>query len=281
MIIDYKHKVLTFYHQQREKGMLASRLMNPTPAGLKKECERVLSERYLPSDKKILHDFFGDFDTPQSLSSRIPRFETDKFKPLVLRLKEKTLETDTCNIELLAWLIDYRPRPYKFDFPSADEVPASGPGYATSATTAPTIAFAGVRPVMAAPQRSQKLRYTVMGLLVLSVGYLGWGAFYNRQPTCMYWNNDRYFLADYTTQIPNGQLIALDTFRLNNFRRITRPDTLTAHSIGRVWYLKKNKKFEYFTQSGAHPLYPDRQLKPVSPYIYRKYLDRKPVLSKR
>jgi hypothetical protein len=69
-------------------------------------------------------------------------------------------------------------------------------------------------------------------------------------------------------------VIALDVEKLNHLMRITEPDTLTEHSLGKIWYSKINGNVEFFTAEGFHPEYPDRKLRPVTPSILAKYGDK-------
>lgn len=89
---------------------------------------------------------------------------------------------------------------------------------------------------------------------------------------CMYWHEDHYEPIPCNQKVPDAMLIALDTMKLKNFRKITRPDTITYQAIGKVWYSKINGKIEYYTSGGAHPVVFGRQLKPITAYIIDKYI---------
>lgn len=84
---------------------------------------------------------------------------------------------------------------------------------------------------------------------------------------CMYWSEDHYKPIACDQKIPNAMIIALDTVKLKNFRKITTPDTITYQAIGKVWYSKIDNKFEFFTSGGEHPVVYGRRLKPVTKYI--------------
>lgn len=90
--------------------------------------------------------------------------------------------------------------------------------------------------------------------------------------SCMYWIEDHYEPVACNQKIPNARVIALDTMKLKNFRKITRPDTITYQAIGKVWYSKINDKIEYYTSGGEHPVVFSRQLKPITVYIIDKYI---------
>ncbi len=89
---------------------------------------------------------------------------------------------------------------------------------------------------------------------------------------CMYWSVDHYEVIDcnqkYKIKVP---VVQADLHALNNFKRIMTPDTLTNHALGRVWYVKKEGKPEFYTDSGYHPVDQDKKLLPVTTYILNKY----------
>ncbi len=123
-------------------------------------------------------------------------------------------------------------------------------------------------------ERSIKtLAAAVMLSLALGTGGMWW---WKDKPgpggNCMYWLEDHYESIACNQKIPNARIIALDTLKLKNFRKITRPDTITYQAIGRVWYSKINGKLEYYTSQGEHPVVFDHQLKPITIYIIDKYI---------
>lgn len=83
---------------------------------------------------------------------------------------------------------------------------------------------------------------------------------------CMYWNGKEYVPED-CNQTKNN-LIAIDPKKVANFKKITRPDTIT--SIKNIWYSKYQKEVEFFTDNGTNP---DNgsDLRPLTPYILEKY----------
>lgn len=87
---------------------------------------------------------------------------------------------------------------------------------------------------------------------------------------CMYWNGDEYIQENCNKITNEINFINLDTLRLNQFKRITNPDTLTLHSIGKVWYSKYNHKVEFFTLDGKNPNN-GKNLRPLTEYILNKY----------
>ncbi|HEY8916084.1 MAG TPA: hypothetical protein VIM87_06575, partial [Chitinophaga sp.] len=89
---------------------------------------------------------------------------------------------------------------------------------------------------------------------------------------CMYWSEDHYKPIACDQKIPNAMIIALDTVKLKNFRKIITADTITYQAIGKVWYSKIDNKFEFYTSGGEHPVVYGRRLKPVTKYIIDLYI---------
>ncbi|RZK68239.1 MAG: hypothetical protein EOO95_00315 [Pedobacter sp.] len=92
--------------------------------------------------------------------------------------------------------------------------------------------------------------------------------FLSGSENCMYWVGDHYerIACDQKGKV-GVPVISLDHNKLNNLKRITRPDTLTKNSIGKVWYARFGGKNEFFTDSGTHPVDTAKRLKPITNYI--------------
>lgn len=114
MFINYKKLVLENYIEKRKNQKISQNLLHPTPAKLRDECLIVFQENYKPEDENMLRVFFMSKKNDTDFYTTIKNFDVDKFKPLVNFLKSKTNTTDDKNIELLAWLINFSPRPYRF-----------------------------------------------------------------------------------------------------------------------------------------------------------------------
>lgn len=111
MIEKYKSEVIEFYELKRDAGQLSPNLTNITPAKIRKEVFALLGACTNSSDVRMLKEFF---ELPfQKQLSDIPfrKWDIDKFRPLCTFLK-KRINTRDKNIELLAWLIDFQPRPF-------------------------------------------------------------------------------------------------------------------------------------------------------------------------
>lgn len=85
---------------------------------------------------------------------------------------------------------------------------------------------------------------------------------------CMYWSGEEFIPAR-CSETANG-LIALDRKLVDNFKKITTPDTIS--SIKNVWYSKHQNVVEFFTADGKNPEN-GKELRPVTNYIFEKYLN--------
>lgn len=295
MFLDYQRLILKTYKQKRAEGTLSTNLTNPTPAKLKDECRIVCTKRYQRKDEKILWEFFEEGTDQANFLKAIKKYETDKFKPLVHFLRESTSSSEEKNINLLAWLIDLDDRPFEFgkDYsgrksPGPEKVPIAGTddknGNAPSEETAQSgdeMGTAGGKQVVPKLLLWSLRRNTIIAIvLVLSAGlgaYWLWPgktplAMTMRYEKCMCWSGDHYEPVPCNKKGGDTLVIALDSARQNDFRRITQPDTITFQSIGRVWYIKLNRNIEYYTASGSHPTYPHLRVRPITVYIIEKYI---------
>lgn len=290
---DYQQLVMRTYERKKANNTLPHGLMHLTPAKLKDECMKRCTKDVSRRDEKVIRDFCGDLNESRSYRAIIQRCDTDKFRPLVNYLKGKSDSTEEKNIELLAWLIDFRDRPWEIGKEiSGDDDMDTGPvlntapetgGVETTTVGPPLTGGVEKDPVVPGEKESDSpktgrkstktLAAAVMLSLVLGTGSMWWWK--DKTPgsgDCMYWHEDHYEPIPCNEKIPNTMIIALDDMRLKGFRKITRPDTITYQAIGKVWYSKINTNIEYFTSGGEHPVVFGRQLKPITPYIIEKHI---------
>lgn len=124
------------------------------------------------------------------------------------------------------------------------------------------------------PQTSiKKLNFFQRIGIVATLGLIMGVAYWKGVPPdgCMYWTGTEYRAVDCDTQIKDAQVIALNQQKLDHFKKITLPDTMTFNSLKKVWYSKINNQVEFFTSKGKHPVNGERILKPVTIYILEKY----------
>lgn len=114
MFPDYERLVLDDYRRKKSHPKLSHSLAHPTQARLKKECLRLCRGKIHQKDERVIRDFCEEWDTSKTCFQNIDKYDVDKFKPLSNFLKEITESTDSKNIQLLAWLIDFPHRPFDY-----------------------------------------------------------------------------------------------------------------------------------------------------------------------
>ncbi|WP_026902438.1 hypothetical protein [Pedobacter glucosidilyticus] len=290
MFSEYKKQVIKLYEEKRDAMALPLNLQNPTPARLKDECLAVIAKRFKKGDEKVLRDFFGDCVDVEGYIRYIRSMDVDRFRPLINHLNKKTENTDEKNIELLAWLIDFSPRPYIFkldtlkkeeDFVGHKEVEkpvAAGISSELEKESSKEVdkklnrITVTKKPMYALfwHKSWKKLAISAISIFILLFSFKSLDFF--KEKDCMYWDGVNYKSISCDQKLPNIQVIALDTFKLKHFKKITKPDTLTENCIRKMWYSKIDKEVEFFTTGGMHPEYPEKALKPISEYIFSKYI---------
>lgn len=111
---DYGKLVFRTYQLLRSTPEFSPALKQPTPASIRKECLTVYEERPDKKDETILRSFFGPADENKSYLTPIENFQTDGFRAFSNYLKGRAAKTDDKNVELLAWLINFPHRPYRY-----------------------------------------------------------------------------------------------------------------------------------------------------------------------
>ncbi len=308
----YTKLVVAAYNKKKANNELSPLLAQSTPANIRRECANVYQERYAKKDEPTLRAFFGPAEQGRKFLSVIQEFDVSKFKPLDTYLKGAGRKgINDRNLELLAWLIDFRHRPYVFGMdvildedalsiigrPIGDPLPPPPkPGIEQNTVSENPAPNEGnpTTPLQAIAAGDEKKHTSKTARAIFWVGIISLGGLYfiwqqdkdgqmalgNANTGCMYWAEDHYEQVP-CNEDPKGRLIlALDKEKLKNFRKITRADTITEWSIGKIYYLKNNRVLEYYTIGGNHPVDVTRTLKVLSPYMFDTYLRKKQVPGK-
>lgn len=300
MFSTYKQVILRTYRDKVHSGGLSLRLQSPTPAGIKEELIYFLQKGYdSKKDQPTLDLFFGHQESLAAYVKAVQRTEIDKFKPVISFLKGMTDNPDDKQVHLAALLINYENRPYEFgkdyskereeeelmDIEDPEQTPripqnsnnrtislASDPPNPPEESTNMINRKAHFRRFMQSGKRRDLILVPFLVLLIGSGGMIAHkltGDNINSKQ-CMYWNEDHYEAVACATNLGmEAEKIALDTFLLEKFKKITLVDTITERSIGKIWYLKHQKQFDYFTAPGKHPLH-KKKLSPLSAYIFQR-----------
>jgi hypothetical protein len=301
----YSDVVLAVYENLKASNNLSLNMRNPTPANLKKECLNLAKQGYSPKDSKILFEFFDKKEEEEPLIKTIKKFENDKLKSLQDFIQGETKTTSERNVELLAWLIDFQPRPEQYDYiyempPANDEVKGEKETAISSdeeinddettpkedntqTITEPLGEKNSPKPIIKRQKKITKYVGLTIGAIVVFTLISYWQSQEKNSSglmnfnlsafgSCMYWTGEQY------EQISCGQkrgdtlIIALDAEKLKRLKRITQTDTISYNSRGFVWYVKINGELEYYTSDGQHPVYQQLRLRPITDYIIRKYI---------
>lgn len=131
----------------------------------------------------------------------------------------------------------------------------------------------------------KKALYPLCATLLFSVGIVFW---YVNTPTrilqtgmvvpvigqkgCVIWTDDHYEPVSCKQAVNGLGSFGLEASMVRNLKRITLPDTITTKSLRKVWYVKIDGHLEYYTAAGFHPVHIERRLKPLTAYMYNKYL---------
>jgi hypothetical protein len=317
MFRDYESLVLEAYLQKKSDSKSPLSLRMPSPARLREECERVCSERFQRKDEPVIREFFGKSGDQKACLEAIRNCNIDWFRPLARYMRTGGIfSPEPKNIELLAWLIDFKDRPFILGkrYPPATTIgsPITLILSEEDYPDAPLVEKQEAQPIDQETVYDEKTpiqsRASVLAeaesvvsilppwrywnalaasLLMLVGGIVGFQTWDKKEKAmlstgnggCMYWADDHYQPIPCNQKVPNTLVVALDTLLVKNFRRITQPDTITKRAIGAVWYLKFNKKLEYFTSAGEHPVLIGRRLNPITGYIIDKYIKTGMVLN--
>ncbi|EHQ25887.1 hypothetical protein [Mucilaginibacter paludis] len=303
----YKEQVLADYDRKIASQELSSKLIHITPGNLKKESVRVCEERFLPKDKHFLRPIFGQKDDASGYRNAIQNGNANPFRPLVNFLRDRSINTDENNIELLAWLINFEPRPYmtwlkdpnrnhkKEEHEAPDQTPDEDivvepeknkkqPDEDQIAPPLPAMEDDLPKPFL----NGKKIIILVAFWIVLGGGIylikyegekpltkntekLNHIEIKKNTSGCMVWNKDHYEQGS-CDQTNDGRLIVkLDPYRLAHLKKITDTSNINWNSIGHTWYFRAPKEVECFTAAGPYPPDTTRRLLPITEYIIRKY----------
>jgi hypothetical protein len=273
MFDDYKKEVILAYQKKKNERTLSPNLDHPTPRKLKDECLLVYRERYSPKDDNTLRLFFGVKDKDGNYRQNIEKIDIDRFRSLVKLLKgEEAIVPHEKNYKLLAWLINF----------DGEDTGKSGvtidKGLVVNSlidsTSQPLKNRIGVRKEWISKPRIKNIIISFVGIAAVSTGVY-WRSVSSDQK-CMYWTGNAYQTISCNEKVGDTAIIALDTFKLAHLKRITRQDTLTKWSVGRIFYSKVNSdSIDVFTSAGSHPVRNGRKLMPLTNYMYVKYISRK------
>ncbi|MFA6245614.1 MAG: hypothetical protein WC615_01655 [Mucilaginibacter sp.] len=297
---EYRELVLAAFDRAFKANRLSQELVLPTAGTLKAEAIKVCSKRFDPNDETVLGSFIKSEPGAASYLRAIQNCDYQLFRPLSTFLNDRTRGTTFRNIQLLAWLIDFKPRP----FHPALVIPAAGaadpepiisiptgndeendsvdnipplPGHDMNTSTEIKDEENGV---LIAPsvdskkkpggqgEKSDKTidKRWLIGIAAMLIGGVLIWRFLPTSHNCMYWDNDHYIATSCNVPRTDTPLVRLDPAKLRGFRRLHHVDTLTYYSVDKLWYVRVGGIIEVYSAYGKHPLYPDKKLAPLTYY---------------
>lgn len=294
----YLEAVLEKYKKEKG-GEMTQYLAEPTTARIRKACIVLLEERKSQNDQWILNYFFTFKDEKNKLKE-IQHFDVNKFKPIVNFLKGKTTTTNPENIELISWLIDFRPRPRQ-EYLKARASSSQEPEEAYPRETNKP----GTGETTDSPKTYIKKKAVIVGVILVLVAITSlWitktihsieketpktnianieGEFVEKNAiigntNCMTWVDTVYVQVSCNTR-PNhkkkNRVEPLDPVKLENFKKTkvyVGFDFFDEEGNPLIWYYKsKEGELEYYTAPGLHPIHGET-LRKITPYIIDKYV---------
>lgn len=287
-IDDYKKGIKAKY-EEAKTGEFSGFLLNPSPAELKNLYLLLLDKGSNKLDQEIMDRFFGISDK-SSKQKQIENFEVDKLRPISNFLKGKTKMTRPINLDVMAVLVDFNPRPFrKFMSGNKEELIAE------------LTAVVAINEIEKKEERvaeedkkektifeefkkksvSRRVTFAVLPLFVFGAAGYGVKNIFFPDKNCMIWSKTHYEAVEYDKVKDTAEVSPYNQEILDNFKKITVCDTTIFFKNGDrdmplVWYGKAldKKEYEYFNQSGLHPE-TGKTLKPISKYIIGKYILKK------
>lgn len=303
MFNHYSAAVLADYRQKLNERLLSNNLTSPTAARIKDECILKLEKNkdFEFEDEKALIYFTRELSENADYQKKengpalkrhdyIKRLSTvvDKFKPVVNFLKGNSKNPDDMVIELLAWLIDFKPRPYSNYLSLPADEKKTDTGLATAISEISPVAQTPAEPENLIQQpiaskqvvRKTKLKYAlilaIIGIVAATILIINKIAGIGETTDvlargCMYWAQDRYIPIACDTKGNYPGKTALNDSTLKNFIRIIDISNITAAAVGKLWYIENDGALQLYTKPGFDPLDNSRKLKPLTKEIYEKY----------
>jgi len=108
---DYNKAVLAAYNKKKIDGGLSPNLLDPSPGNIREECLVIYRERHSVKDDEIIKLFFSDIDKEKGYFNILQNSRAEKFKQMPKIMKGDVDQPGIKYVELLAWLIDFNPRP--------------------------------------------------------------------------------------------------------------------------------------------------------------------------
>ncbi len=281
---EYKKLVLADYDRQLEDERLPSELLVPTPASIKAKILRFCEQGTALStgDENILQSFVGEKADVAGYHKAFQIGKADPFRPLVNLLAERSIATNIRNINLLALLIGFKPRPFHPNLQNTDIIGPPVKPAPTEVMTDPNgeKPWPTEPPLAPPPIQAKRNNYKFLWILAaVIIAGMSWYLVAKKtikqctgKEGCMIWNDDHYECIECNDKSAAAPHYPIKHELIDNFKRITKPDTLTYQSVRKVWYSNYKGRVEFYTDSGPNPLDTNRRVLPMTTHILEKYV---------
>lgn len=270
----YKDDVVAAFISKQTHEPDQDWLIRPTRARLKQRCLQLASAELKPGDESILREFFEIEGRGVRYRDAIDVWNAEDFKTLEIFLKKPETQPAEKNVQLLAWLIQFEPRPFAeyqkglTDRPVNEERNREKTDHAETPNEVEDSKKERDNKVWPVRESAKsRWKQIAAGGGVLLTILAAWYIYRSDDNKCMYWNGEHYVATACTVPRLDTPIVPLDPARLRGFRQLRHLDTLTSYAVDRFWYAQKGKHVDVFTGPGVHPVYPDRRLKLVKDYV--------------
>ena len=295
---DYIRAVLADLEKKKAAGLLPAELLEPSPGLLRDICYRLCQKPYSRKDEPTLERFFGTAADQKARLKSIEGFKITQFKPLINFLNTPTIQPKLKTIELLAWLIDFKGRPY--DLYGRLAVGAKDDSVNIEVDVRPEEVDLpeevadepneGADTRLDSPKRrrwsNKKIKIVIAITIVLAAAasFLSMRSHKNsphfvRIPAgsraCMIWADDHFQEVQCSQHFGDTLVFPLDSEKIINFWKITRPDTITEDALGSIWCVRYHGSYECYTDTGRHPIDTSLKLEKLTDYILMRYVNPK------
>jgi hypothetical protein len=284
--VDYRNAIKAKYEVEKS-GDFHGFLDNPSPAQLRELCLLKFDNGLNKIDEGIFRIYYKVNET-DNLRDAIYNYHIPKFKTIQSFLAEENKKTNIQNLNLMAVLVDFNPRPFnKFTKGSSEEYvnDAKNDGKVVAETAKEIAGPETINPLytgtplgvpLAKPKRNLRKNATIgliISIIVFSVCYTAKGFIFPKKE-CMEWKDNHYELVD----CKSGQLgihrnaIPYDPVEFNRKKLdVCNTTPFFKNHKPIVWYSKQDNTVEFFNMDGNHPV-TDCELKQITQYMIDKYV---------
>lgn len=280
---DYLKEIRAYIAIAKE-GTRSNFIQKTTVVSLRKYCLYLFDEGLNNADEQNFRLFF-QIKKDDDLRTGIQKFDADKFRPIKNFIDGKTENPSQVNIELIAILLDFNPRPFsKFSKSNLSE-------NATIQKEEELKSFVETKNEVVARNdteiaiKNESATYLSKNNLIRKVGigslvvlsFFGVKNTFFKEKECMQWQEDHYVRVECKSQKLgfsnySEAVIPYDEIEFQR-KKITVCDTTTfvRNEKPIIWYSKKNNVVDFFNMNGENPEN-GADLRKVTTHIIKTYV---------